>query len=234
MHRIGTAGWTVPAEIPRTGSHLYHYARNFNCAEINSSFYRPHRPATWARWAAETPETFRFSVKAPKTITHEARLVGTDPLLRAFIQQLEPIRPKLGPVLFQLPPSLDFDAAVARAFFEDLRSMLPGETALEPRHASWFSAEAEELLRIHRVARVAADPSTAAAQPSQPGADMNLVYYRLHGSPRMYYSAYDEAVLHDLAQRVCSHPNVWVIFDNTAAGHAYPNALELQQLTSDT
>ncbi|UWZ83052.1 DUF72 domain-containing protein [Occallatibacter riparius] len=227
--RIGTAGWTLPAKPSAEGSHLHHYAQTLNCVEINTTFYRPHRPATFARWAAETPPDFRFSVKAPKTITHEAKLRDPEPLLRAFLDQIGPIRPKLGPILFQLPPSLALDSALAADFLATVRELYPGDVALEPRHATWFSAESDTLLRLQAIARVAADPAKASEHAFDPGGDPNLAYYRLHGSPRTYYSSYDDAFLSTLAARIAPHRNAWVIFDNTAHGHAYPNALRLQQ-----
>jgi uncharacterized protein YecE (DUF72 family) len=230
MHRIGTAGWTLPAKPTAEGSHLHHYALTLNCAEINSTFYRSHRAATFARWAADTPEGFRFSVKAPRAITHDARLRDAEELLRAFLEQLEPIRSKVGPVLFQLPPSFAFDRAVALEFLVTLRGMYGGEAALEPRHATWFSDDADDLLRDYHTARVAADPAKASPEAFNPGGDPSLVYYRLHGSPRMYYSSYDEGFLDTLASRIGSQPNAWVIFDNTAHGNAYPNALRLRQI----
>ena len=110
MIRVGTAGWTVPSKpaVPSKptapGSHLFHYSRMLPCAEINSSFYRSHRAATWARWAAETPDDFRFAVKAPKTITHERKLVDAEAMLSTFFAEVRGLGEKLGPVLFQLPP----------------------------------------------------------------------------------------------------------------------------------
>jgi uncharacterized protein YecE (DUF72 family) len=104
MHRIGTAGWSLPKGSVGEGSRLERYSRVLCCTEINSSFYRVHRASTWARWVAETPEDFRFSIKAAKTITHEAKLRGAEPLLRAFLEQIQPMEGKAGPLLFQLPP----------------------------------------------------------------------------------------------------------------------------------
>jgi uncharacterized protein YecE (DUF72 family) len=92
MYRIGTAGWSVPRGVAGQGTRLYRYSRIFSCVEINSSFYRPHRSATWAKWAKETPPNFRFSIKAPKTVTHEEKLRNTGPLLAAFFEQIAPIR----------------------------------------------------------------------------------------------------------------------------------------------
>lgn len=130
MNRIGTAGWSLPAKPKAEGTHLYHYARTLNCAEINSTFYRPHRATTWAKWAAETPAHFRFSIKAPKAITHEAKLREAKTLLHGFFDQIKPIEHKQGPILFQLPPSLAFDATLAEDFFTTLRALYKGETAL--------------------------------------------------------------------------------------------------------
>jgi uncharacterized protein YecE (DUF72 family) len=226
----GTAGWAVPSKPKEPGSHLFHYSRMLPCAEINSCFYRSHRAATWARWAAETPDDFRFAVKAPKTITHERKLVDAEPLLRTFFAEVRALGEKLGPVLFQLPPSLTFDPAVAEAFLDAVRSLLAGDVVLEARHGSWFGEEAGEVLRRCGIARVAADPAKGGPEASEPGGDASLAYYRLHGSPRTYYSDYDDEFLSQLAIKIAPRPRVWVIFDNTAAGKAFPDAVRLQQL----
>ena len=230
MVRIGTAGWSLPAKPMESGTHLRHYARSLSCAEINSTFYRAHRASTWARWVAETPPDFRFSLKAPKTITHEAKLLNTESLLRAFLEQIEFIREKAGPLLFQLPPSLAFDPPLAEDFLALLRTLYRDEAVLEPRHATWFTPAANALLKNHKFARVAADPPKGSPEAADPGGDMSLVYYRLHGSPRMYYSSYDDEFLRSLAAKVEPHQNAWIIFDNTAHFHAWSNALRLQQL----
>src|ERR1700744_1658808 len=115
--RIGTAAWTIPKQhaplFPEEGSHLIRYAQRLNCVEINSSFHRPHRLKTWARWAATTPDDFRFAVKIPKTITHQAKLIDTGGLLQKFLDEALGLNagpiPKLGPFLIQLPPKLAFD-----------------------------------------------------------------------------------------------------------------------------
>src|SRR6476660_3545395 len=127
---VGVAGWPIPKPhaglFPETGSHLQRYAARFNAVEINSSFYRPHRPATYARWAASVPAGFQFAVKVPRTITHERRLVDTAPLLAAFLAECGALGPARGPLLVQLPPRLAFDAAVAEAFLALLREQYAG------------------------------------------------------------------------------------------------------------
>ena len=228
---VGCAGWSLPREaqphFPAEGTHLARYAARFPAVEINSSFYRPHRPATYARWAASVPPGFRFSVKLPRAITHERRLVDAGPLLDAFLAGATALGPALGCLLVQLPPSLAFDVATADAFLAALRERHAGPVAAEPRHASWFDAAADRLLADWRVARVAADPARVPAA-AEPGGWPGTVYYRLHGSPRTYYSAYDASVLHALAPRLlAATPGAWCIFDNTALGAATVNALEL-------
>jgi len=229
---VGTAGWAIPrasAEaFPSEGSGLERYAARFGGVEINSTFYRSHRPQTLARWRAATPAGFRFAVKAPKAITHEAGLAGCGPRLAQFLDEIAPLEEKLGPILVQLPPRAAFDAKVAGAFLSALRGLWDGPVALEPRHASWFEADAGVLLSAHRVARVAADPARvpAAATPSGfPG----LAYWRLHGAPRPYYSAYSPRYLETLAAALTARRDgeTWCVFDNTASGAAAANALTL-------
>ena len=230
MHWIGTAGWSVPADTEKQGTHLYRYSRIFSCVEINSSFYRSHRASTWSRWSQETPSHFRFSIKAPKTITHERKLRNTADLLEAFFEQIEPMGEKKGPVLFQLPPSLSFDLEVAEDFFSSLRRLYKGEVVLEPRHNTWFTASVNEILKNLAITRVAADPPKADPVAAEPGGDTGLAYYRLHGTPNTYYSNYEDDFLTALASRIKLRGNVWVVFDNTALSHAYSNALQLQIL----
>ncbi len=231
---VGVAGWSIPtslrARFSERGSHLERYAQALNAVEINSSFYRPHQLKTYQRWAACTPEHFRFSVKLPRTITHQRRLVDFEALLDRFSGEAAGLGQKLGVVLVQLPPSLIFDSPVAKNFFVSLTAAIPASIACEPRHPSWFTAEANHLLTALEVARVATDPHPIAGS-EQPGGSISLVYYRLHGSPRMYYSKYEAAELINVRQKldraVSSGRAVWCIFDNTAQFAALPNALDL-------
>jgi uncharacterized protein YecE (DUF72 family) len=237
---IGTAGWSVPravsSEFPGIGTHLQRYSRVLNGAEINSSFHRPHARAVYERWAASTPDPFRFSVKLPRTITHDGELRRARVALYVFFEQVRGLGEKLGPVLVQLPPSLAFNGRVARAFFDALRALHSGAVVCEPRHASWFEAKADELLVTYRVARVATDPTSIPAArlpggcaPEQGG----LIYYRLHGSPRKYWSRYPLERIRGWAAELRSHAlrgETWCVFDNTASGAAAENALETRDL----
>lgn len=229
--RIGTAGWSIPAryaeDFPGPGAHLHRYSRRFTTAEINSSFHKSHRPTTYARWAASVPEHFRFAIKLPREITHTRRLADPAAPLEQFRHETAPLAGRLGPLLAQLPPSLAYDAAVAEAFLQLLRSISAGELACEPRHPSWFEADADAMLCKYKVARVAADPARVPAA-AQPGGWPGLAYYRLHGSPRIYHSAYEGEYLDQLATTLARHRvPAWCIFDNTASGAAAGNALEL-------
>jgi uncharacterized protein YecE (DUF72 family) len=231
--RVGCAGWGIPKHATTSfgsvGSHLDRYSQVFNSCEINSSFNRPHKKETWERWASSVPAEFRFSVKAPRTITHEAKLNCSSEVLSAFLEQIKFLGDKLGPVLIQLPPSLEFDRVRAGVFLTLLRKEYAGDVVWEPRHESWFSKRVDDLLKEFHVARVAADPACAPT-PRQPAGRTILAYFRLHGSPRRYYSAYSEDFLDDLSAQVTSlarRAQVWCVFDNTASGAATQNALAL-------
>ncbi len=234
--RIGTAGWSIPrqygASFPGEGAHLERYSQVFSCAEINSTFYRSPRLSTYSRWVASTPVQFRFSVKAPKAITHQAALAPSREQLQTFLDEVGHLSGRLGPILFQLPPSQAFDEPRARTFFGLFRDLYPeGSAALEPRNLSWFSHEVDQLLAKFRIARVIADPPRAPEAAYAGNSYTGLIYYRLHGSPRVYYSSYSAAWLEKLAASISAHPagsEIWCIFDNTASGAAAENALTLQ------
>ncbi|MDL2353650.1 MAG: DUF72 domain-containing protein [Pseudomonadota bacterium] len=228
---VGCAGWTIPRAdapaFPVDGSHLERYAARFPVVEINSSFHRPHRPATYVRWAASVPAGFRFAVKLPRTITHDRRLAGIDAPLHQFAAEAGALGDKLGCVLVQLPPSLPFAPALAADFFARLRQSFGCMIACEARHPSWFGVAASALLRAGAITRVIADP--AKGQPGAHEPTTAELYVRLHGTPRVYYSAYRPDYLAQLARDMAVHTGagrtVWCIFDNTAAGAATPNAL---------
>lgn len=234
--RVGTAGWDVPAtEADLSGlkrTRLERYAAQLNCVEVNSSFYRIHKRTTWQRWAASTPVGFQFSVKAPKTVTHIAKLKNCGKQLADFFEQIAGLGEKLGPVLLQTAPSHTADPTVILNFLSTLRELHAGLVALEPRHASWFAPEIDHLLCEFNIARVAADPPKGSPLASSPGGSTQLQYYRLHGSPRVYWSPYNGSQIENLAARLRGHEagKTWVVFDNTAAGAALCNALELMKL----
>src|SRR5215207_5647374 len=133
MVRIGTAGWSVPKtyqQLPAAkGSHLERYAHHLNAVEINSSFYRPHRAATYRRWADSVNAEFRFSVKVPRTLTHDVGLAPVPEVLDQFAAEVSGLGSKLGVLLVQLPPKLAFDEKPATRFFRELRKRIDAAIA---------------------------------------------------------------------------------------------------------
>ncbi|MGB8129283.1 MAG: DUF72 domain-containing protein, partial [Candidatus Angelobacter sp.] len=154
--------------------------------------------------------------------------------LERFLHQTSALGEKRGPVLLQLPPKLAFNKATVQDFFSMFRGLYQGPAVVEPRNVSWFGPEADSMLQEFHIARVAADPAVA-AQAAQPAGWPGLVYFRLHGSPRRYYSAYSQDFLSHLAEELScisrSTTPAWSIFDNTASGAALGNALDLMSRT---
>ncbi len=236
--RIGTAGWSIPRasafRFHAVGTHLQRYSRQLRCSEINSSFYRPHAAATYSKWRDSTPPDFVFAVKIPRVITHDLKLQGVHEALTNFLVQTDGLGNKRGPILVQLPPSLSFDAALVSRFLELLRHLYAGPVVCEPRHATWFSPAVDTLLDSYRISRVAADPPPVPAA-AVPSGWPRVAYFRLHGSPRRYWSKYAAQYLARLAttaQNLSGADEVWCMFDNTASGAAIENACELRQRLS--
>lgn len=233
---VATAGWSVPRacarRFPREGTHLQRYAGVLRGAEIDTSFYRDHARDTYTGWARQTPRAFRFAVKLPRRITHEARLRAARRPLGEFLDGVAGLGRRLGPLVVQLPPSLAFEPRVARAFFATLRECHAGHVVCEPRHPSWFEAAAETLLQRYRIGRVAADPAVV-PQAARPGGWQGTVYYRLHGSPRKYWSVYQREQVAQWLRALRALPRgtqAWCVFDNTASGGAMANALQMRDL----
>jgi len=201
----------------------------FNGTELNTTFYRSHREATYARWSESTGPKFQFAVKIPKAITHEARLTDAHGSLESFLAETAHLGRKRGPLLVQLPRSLPFDVRVADRFFDDVRRRHAGPVVCEPRHPSWFDPEAETLLAAYSVARAAADPPPHPLAGT-PGGWPSLAYWRLHGSPRIYFGPYGESQIASIAENIRDSSAVekWCIFDNTASGAATADALTVR------
>lgn len=232
---IGCASWQVPKSLTEDfggeGTHLQRYAHRLGVVEVNSSFYKEHRHKSWAKWRDETPEGFRFAVKAPRWLTHDQGLAGTQGLDN-FLEQISGLGEKLGPVLLQLPPKLAFDPEGMRPFFEALRERHQGPVVCEPRHESWITEEGDAFLEEYRVARAEVDPSRHAGD-DEPGGWPGLRYVRLHGSPRRFYSEYEEPWLREMAQQLRAfsrETETWCIFNNTARDGGARNALTLSRL----
>lgn len=236
--RIGTAGWRIPKELrdrfPDWGdrTQLWGYARVLDAVEINKTFYKLPMASTIEKWRDRVPSGFRFALKAPRAVTHDRRLEETDEPLAEFLDRASRLADRLGVLLFQLPPSLEFDREVAGRFLRELRERHRGAVVLEARHESWFRPGPEELLAEHGVGRVAADPPRADGD-GIPGAHPEEAYFRLHGTPDTYRSPYRGGDLDPWERRVReaagSASEVWCVFDNTAEGEGTADALALRE-----
>jgi uncharacterized protein YecE (DUF72 family) len=262
--RIGISGWRYAGwrgDFYPTGlaqrRELEYAAGRLTSIEINGSFYSLQRPSSYATWRAETPEDFVFSVKGGRYITHLKRLVDVEtPLANFFASGLLALGPKLGPVLWQLPERLAFDAEVLDAFLALLptttteaarlaerhddkvkedRSLttveadLPLRHALEFRSATFVNDEAYAVLRRHGVACVLAD--TAGRWPRVEQVTGDLMYVRLHGDKELYASGYSDTALDEWAARcrgwLADGLDVFAYFDNDIKGFAPYDAMRL-------
>ena len=194
--RVGTAGWSISgvmtSRFDSAGTHLQRYSRRLACAEINLSFHRPHTVKTYAKWRDSTPPGFRFAVKMPRAITHDLKLQHAREPFVTFLSQTDGLADKRGPLLFQLPPSLSFDGSVVPGF--------PGYGAkgrmTAPSSASRGTPRGSRRVWHHcsratEYPELRADPPPA-SEAATPAGWPRVVYFRLHGSPRRYWSRYDE------------------------------------------
>jgi uncharacterized protein YecE (DUF72 family) len=225
------AGWSNPptkrSDRDRRQTHLSYYAAHFSCVEINSSFYRPHQSGTYERWRDATPAPFRFSVKMPRSVTHESHLKRCTAEVAHFYESNAALQPKLAAVLVQLPPSLEFNGRTFAAFFDSVPRLRGTNVVCEPRHPSWFTGAAERAMREAAVSRVAADPVRCAGADA-PGGARRFAYFRWHGAPHLYYSKYSQPQLAAFAAAVRNSKatEIWCVFDNTARHAAWDDALQ--------
>jgi len=235
--RIGCSGWNyaswkdefyggLPARL-----WLEHYARHFDTVEVNSTFYRlPNKDAV-ARWAEQTPPEFVFAVKASRYLTHVKRLTDLDQGVARFYERIVPLvdSGKLGPVLWQLPPTFKRDD---ERLADALARFPRGWQCVEFRHASWFTDEVYALLREHGVALVIADrPEVHAFQAHVFTADWTFV--RFHYGSRGRRGNYSERELEEWAGRFEEwrrEVEIWAYFNNDWEGFAIRNALRLKEL----
>jgi uncharacterized protein YecE (DUF72 family) len=231
---IGTSGWNYdhwkgvfyPEGLAKV-RWLSHYSSVFSTVEVNATFYRSMLASTFERWRRGTPDGFVWAVKASRFITHVRRLRDAAEPLKRFLDSLAPLGGKLGPVLFQLPPSLSFDSGLLETF----RRHLPHgvRCALEARHRSWTGEEALSCLRNSRIAWCISD--TAGRYPYLEAVTADFVYVRLHGSRRLYASCYTDEELRSWSEKITSFGlDTYVYFDNDSMGYAPQNALALRGL----
>jgi uncharacterized protein YecE (DUF72 family) len=231
---IGTSGWNygpwkdgLYAGVRRQ-DWLAHYASRFNTVEVNASFYRAVRPATYGAWRAATPEHFRFAIKGHRIVTHTNRLAdASEPVLRQR-ESASALGDRLGAVLWQLPRSIPKDSERLRAFLAVLHLWPETRHVMEFRHPSWFDSETADLLAAHEVGNALSDSDR---WPLWDAVTSGLVYVRLHGRPHCYLSSYSSDIVADWAARIrewqAQDRTVQVYFDNTMQGAAVDNADQL-------
>lgn len=233
---IGTSGWHYrhwvgPIYPPGTGSghYLSYYAEHFAAAEINGSFYRMPSRTTLAAWRDATPPAFRFAAKAHRFITHMKKLALPISLYDWFLADIAILEPKLGPILFQLPPAWRLNLDRLAAFLAALPTRY--RYAFELRNPTWLTPPVHDLLARHRAAFCIYDIG-GFQSPIEVTTD--FVYVRLHGPGAKYQGSYDGAALAKWARRIRSWRDgghdVWCFFDNDQNGHAARDALRLQRL----
>jgi uncharacterized protein YecE (DUF72 family) len=270
--RIGTSGWLYPGwrydpnsqvrsfyppKLPHR-LELQYLSSRLNAVEINGTFYSLQRPPSFHKWFQETPDDFVFAVKGARFITHMKKLAGVEtPLANFFASGVLALGHKLGPVLWQLPPTLGFDPERLAAFF----ALLPRSTgeaawlarrhderlenrafttaltdqpirhALEIRHKSFQTPAFPDLLREHAISLVVAD--TAGRWPLMREVTSDLVYVRLHGDVELYTSGYTDEALDrwaaEIRQWVAAGLDVQVHFDNDVKVHAPYDAMRLAE-----
>ena len=248
-YRVGISGWRYPPwrkvyypdGLPQRAELEYASGR-LNSIELNGSFYSLQRPSSYQRWHDETPAGFVFAVKGPRFVTHLKKLADVDaPLANFFASGVLALGNKLGPVLWQLPPTLGYHEERCAAFFASLprttaqaaevakghdermegRSLLecavdiPLRHAIEVRHSSFQTPGFVQLCRRHDIALVCAD--TAGKWPMFDDITSDFAYVRLHGADELYVSGYDDEALYRWAAKIRAWgQNAYVYFDNDA------------------
>lgn len=232
--RIGTSGWNYPhwqgifypPDLP-TAKRLEFYVQYFDTVELNASFYRLPNQNTVAHWRQRTPEHFLWAVKASRYITHVKRLKDARESLDKFFAAIAPLKEKLGPVLFQLPPGLPFDEDLCKEFCNVLAAGY--RYSFEVRNSTWINDKFFVLLADYNMAFCISD--TAGRFPYREIVTADYVYLRLHGSKRLYASSYSEEELQTWAVKINQWArDTYVYFDNDYKGYAINNAARLREI----
>ncbi|WP_400192266.1 DUF72 domain-containing protein [Hymenobacter sp. B81] len=230
FHYRDWRGVFYPPEVPPRRWFQY-YTGQFNTLELNVTFYRQPEPETFQSWYEQSPADYRFAVKAPRQVTHYKKFgPAAAPLLADFYGAVqEGLRDKLGPVLFQLPPKAAYTDELLGRLIEQLDPAFAN--VVEFRHPSWWDGEVLRELTRHHI--TFCGQSHPLPLPDEVVVNTPRLYYRLHGVPELYKSAYDEAFLQRLAGEIRAARlvrEVYVYFNNGIGGAGVLNARRLQQL----
>lgn len=233
--RIGTSGWYYnhwhglfyPQSLAKH-KWFEHYTRHFDTVEINSSYYHFPKPENVKKWYKSSPENFIYAVKANRYITHLKKLRNVESQLADFLQTASILKEKLGPVLFQLPPSLHSDFILLKDFLSLLdRKRL---SVFEFRHKSWYEDKCFSLLDYFGSAFCIHDMDGLQTPRIITG---NVIYIRFHGTISRYAGSYDKKTLADYAQWIESNKKTkacFVYFNNDYRAYAVKNAKTLRKL----
>lgn len=231
---IGTSGWSYSnwkgifyPEKLASAKFLEYYSTQYNCTEINSSFYRIPLAKTAEKWAATVPDDFLFCTKLYRGITHYKKLKNPETDLQIFFERMAPLQPKLAMVLVQLPPSLAFNPEVVSQFYDALKPYQPAyKFALEARHKSWFTDESLLMMSDVKITHVIEDAGKFYV--GHKAVTTDTVYIRMHGRNALFASSYTDNELDELAEEIIEYLQeelkVFVFFNNTMNGNAVLNA----------
>jgi uncharacterized protein YecE (DUF72 family) len=220
-----------PRGIPQNRWFEY-YCQHFNTLEINNTFYRFPELKTLQAWYNKSPMDFTFAVKAPQTITHQQKFTGSTDTIKDFYEVVQRgLMEKLGCILFQLPPQLQYSGEKLQTILQSLDPFI--KNVIEFRHISWWRQEVMEAL---------GDLNISFCGVSFPGlinkpiVNDPTVYYRFHGVPKLYHSSYKESFLEEITSQISHHPltqAVYLFFNNTASAAALGNARYVQSLVKE-
>ncbi|MBZ9578741.1 DUF72 domain-containing protein [Patescibacteria group bacterium] len=238
---IGTSGWVYshwkgifyPEDLPSKDK-LKYFSQYFKTTEINYSFYHLPRPTTYQNWYLQTPKDFLFAVKASRFITHIKRLKGVKEAWKIFIKNTLNLKEKLGPILFQFPPSFQATPENLKRL-EDFFKTINNQQliinnlrfAFEFRHESWCDKKIYKLFKKYNVAWVIAD---SPRYPKTEAVTADFIYIRMHGSKVLFSSKYTKEELKDLSQKIkkwLKTCDVYCYFNNDFHGYAIENAKTL-------
>ena len=234
--RVGCSGWVYkhwrglfyPEGLPQK-RWFERYSQEFDTVEINASFYRLPLPSTFDGWREKAPPVFRYAVKANRFITHMKKLVGCDEEIARFIELARRLGPALGPILYQLPPSLHRDLSRLEAFIARLPNDI--EQVVEFRHKSWYDDEVLGLLDRYDVGFVTHDLKGLVSPRWASG---RTAYVRFHGTGGKYWGRYsDEALLgwtDWLLDQSKRGKSCWCYFNNDIHGHSIEDARALKSM----
>lgn len=240
--RIGTSGWSYrhwkgvfyPSDVP-SGAWLAYYAGRFATVELNSTFYRTPPDSSFRAWREAAPRGFVFATKANRFITHTKRLNDARETVPRELESAQRLGPALGPVLFQLPPTMKRDVERLSGFLDALPGK--GRFVVELRHRSWDDPEVYDLLARHHVAVCLHDWHRREWPLRAVEGAASLVYVRFHGPDGAYGGRYEKATLKTWASRFrdwrADGRDVFCYFNNDAKGNAVRDALALRELLGE-